>query len=1305
MKSSLFRLVTAMLLVTLVSLAAYAQGGASSSLAGTVVDQSGGVIPGAEVVIKNNSTGAESKAVTADNGTFFIPALAAGTYTATVSMPNFKQAVVKDIVLSAGAPGSIRVPLQVGGISEVVTVEANAEVVQSQTATITTTMNTTQIASLPLATRSALDFLVFLPGVNTTGSARDSTIAGMPNNTINITIDGINTQDNYLKGSAGGDGFFSMISPRLDAVQEVTLSTATPGSEAAGQGAVQIKFVTRSGNNDYHGSVYEYHQNSALNANNWFTNRDRGQTYDGTQTPCTAAQMQTEFEKCKAPRNFLLLNQWGFRVGGPISLPKALFGPLSFSGKDRAFFFLNYEETRQPWSQNRTRTIFNPLVDQGIFPYTVGQTTQQVNLLNLAAANGQTATWDPTIQKLLADIRNATTQQGTVKQQTDPAYMDYMITNKGFYLRQSPTARFDINLTDKHRIEGTWNFMKYVPDVDTTNSMDPAYPGFPNFGTQGSNRFSGSVTLRSTLTPRLVNEARTGLLGGVTLFSPDVNLGMFQTNGVGNQDGFALSLSLISNVYRQNNPSRRDVPNESFDDALTWTRGSHSFSIGGSFTNVGLWSWGQQIAPGISFGVNSTYDPSYIMFNTQNQGTNFPNASSAQISTAMSMYALMTGRVTQITGTGILSEITNKYTYDGAQVQRGHMRELGFFIADSWRMRPNLTLNYGVRWEGQLPFVPLNNMYTTNTVADLYGVSGYGNMFKPGTIAGVAPTYKLYKAGDPAYNTSYHDFAPSLGFAWSPNAEGFLKKILGENGKSVLRGGFGLAYNRNGMYDYTSMFSANPGMTVNATRSVANGNLVSGAGTDVWPLLFRDKSRLGAPTFADAPLYPIQSTSISDQVNLFDPYSRTPYTMSWSFGLQRELTKDMAVEVRYVATRNEQPWTQRNFNEQNIVENGMLDEFKLAMANLKANQAYNVKNTFAYTGAPGTSPLPITLAYLSGFNATQAMDPAKYTSSSFTSSTYVNTLAQFNPNPGSYATSLWNNATQRANALAAGLPANFFFVNPTVASGGAWLSTNGGFNRYDSMVVELRRRLSRGLLVQANYVFAKGLSGSFLSFRAPRATVTGATLPQAFKINWVYELPIGSGRTLLGEAHGVVDRLIGGWEFQGTGRWQSGNLINVGNVRLVGMTLSDLQDAVGLRFDDQNRQVYYVPADILSNTIKAYNVSATTSTGYSTSVGVPTGRYIAPANSGGCIQVVSGDCTGLTNYVRGPRFQNFDMSLVKRIRFTESKNFELRAEFLNAFNNTNFNGSVYTGTSATGGQLSGTQNGPRVIQAVLRLNF
>jgi hypothetical protein len=643
-----------------------------------------------------------------------------------------------------------------------------------------------------------------------------------------------------------------------------------------------------------------------------------------------------------------------------------------------------------------------------------------------------------------------------------------------------------------------------------------------------------------------------------------------------------------------------------------------------------------------------------------------------------------------------------------------HQREIGTFFSDAWRVRPGLTLNFGIRWELALPWTPLNDVYTWATPADSWGPSGFNSLFKPGATGGKNTEYRQFKAGDTAYNLDYRDFAPSFGFAWSPNSNnGLLAKILGSNGQSVFRGGFSVAYSRFGLNSYSGVFSGNPGLTIDATRNNNLGNLVSGTGTDTWPLLFRDKSRLSPPSFASAPVYPMQA-SISNSVTAFDPDIKTPYTMSWSFGWQRELSKDMAIEVRYVANRSLRSWNSYGLNTNNTIENGFLDEFRLAMANLQANITQRGKSDFKYYGpGTGTSPLPITLAYFSGYTAAQASDPTKYTSSNFGSSTYVNQLARTGPNPGSYASSLQNSATQRGNALAAGLPANFFVVNPTVSN--ATITGNGGFNMYDSVVVEVRRRMAKGLMVQANYVFAKSLGSSGLGFRTPWAKVQGGTLPSAFKVNWVYEMPFGKGKGVLGNTAGWVDRIIGNWEMQGTGRWQSGELLNFGNVRLVGMTLEDLRDSLGLRFDDAQKLIYYEPADIIANTIAAFNTSATTSTGYSAAYGVPTGRYIAPANTATCLQVYSGECAPLTNYVRGLRFQRFDISLVKRIRFAETKNFELRGEFLNAFNNINFNVSngICAGSGSTCGQFSSAyrdpnqQNDPggRLIQLVMRINF
>src|SRR5437773_3728979 len=390
-----------LVVLALCGLPVLGQSTANGSLTGTVTDPTGAVVPGASVTVKSNETGQEFTARTSDEGTFTIPVLASGMYTATISAKNFKQAKVTEIKIDAGKPSSINVPLEIGSQAETVTIVGGGELLQTQTATIGTTLTGRQITDIPTASRDALDLVLALPGTTTPGRPRTSSVNGLPKGALNITLDGINVQDNLLKSS---DGFFTYIRPRTDAMQEVTISTSNPGAESSAEGAVQIKFVTASGSNEYHGGGYWYHRNPALNANYWFNNRD------------LAADPVTH----KAPQQRILLNQFGFKVGGPISVPKV------FSGKDRAFFFVNYEEYRLPEkSSPRTRTIYSTDAAAGIYKFnttsqsyappagvtcTTGATrTCSVNVLTMAAGAGLTSTLDPTVNTLFGSIRSAAT--------------------------------------------------------------------------------------------------------------------------------------------------------------------------------------------------------------------------------------------------------------------------------------------------------------------------------------------------------------------------------------------------------------------------------------------------------------------------------------------------------------------------------------------------------------------------------------------------------------------------------------------------------------------------------------------------------------------------------------------------------------------------------------------------------------------------------------------------------------------------------------------------------------------------------
>src|SRR5262245_41431159 len=275
---------------------AFAQGATSQTLSGTVTDASGAVIPGADVAAKHLGTAVVTSAVTNAEGVFSLPSLRIGAYTVTVTLQGFKTVVIENVVLNSAAPTAVKATMEVGGVSEQVTVSSASEIVQTQAATVAQTVNTNQITKLPISSRSAMDFVNFLPGVTTANGNRQAVINGLPRGTINITLDGVNVQDNTLRTT---DGFFAIVSPRLDAIEEVTVSTAAQGANDAGQGAVQVKFVTRGGTNSFTGSGYYYQRRDKLNANTWFNNR---------AVPRVA--------KAK-----LKQDQAGFRAGGPIMFP------------------------------------------------------------------------------------------------------------------------------------------------------------------------------------------------------------------------------------------------------------------------------------------------------------------------------------------------------------------------------------------------------------------------------------------------------------------------------------------------------------------------------------------------------------------------------------------------------------------------------------------------------------------------------------------------------------------------------------------------------------------------------------------------------------------------------------------------------------------------------------------------------------------------------------------------------------------------------------------------------------------------
>ncbi len=1277
------------MLCFLLSLGVALSQGNTGLLSGVVIDPTGSAVPGADVSVTNVGTDQIVKTTTNEKGEYSFPSMPPGNYRVTVGKPGFKTETRAGVEMAAGVATTANVKLEIGQTNETVVVQGGAEIVQATSAEISSTITGRQINELPTATRNGMELFTMLPGVSTTTSYRTSSVNGMPFESTNVTIDGMGTNDNWLKSS---DGFFSYIMPSVDTLEEATLSTSAGGVDSTAQGGAQLKFVTRGGTNQFHGGAVWQTRNTFFDANYYFNNING------------------------LPRDLIKWNQGNVHVGGPVI-------------KDKVFFFVNYEIYKLPSSSTFSRTILPPTGWNGDFNYKESSgVVNKVNLFSLAQqanANLPASTRafrtniDPIVNQTLGQIWGLV-QNGNL--QTNVPTNDY---NRDTYhyaassdqSRDFFTARLDYNLTQKHHLSGVLNYDKYLGTPDILNSVVPVYAGTGTvLGTtpvagQNSRRFEGTMTLRSSLSPRMTNELRVGASGGTVLFYDAVG-----SNALYNEwKGYVPTFNYFGPVTTTTGVSRRNAPLKDLSETVSYVRGAHQFSFGGTFTTVATWQQtiGSETLPGMNFGI-ATGDPaitgSTAWFNT----ANFPGISSTDLSSAESMYAALTGRVSSITQQVAENENTHQYSHTPT-IDRNHQREFGWFAQDTWRVAPNLTLTLGARLEWQLPFVNVNGTYTSVGYAGVWGLSGVGHLFSPGNETGVVPQFNAVN-GRSAYD-SPPVLLPSVGVAYQLRAgDGFVRKLFmgSHTGAAVLRGGFAISSLRPGGYNFQTIWGTNKGLNYSTSVDPNNYPQYFGAAGSVW---LSDSSFPAQPNPA-APQFPI-SANFTDGVNDFDPHLKMGYVASWNFGYQREVTKDTVVEVRYTGNHGVHEWRQINLNEVNIFENGFLGEAEAAMNNLAiannvslAQLPYiaSLKNTnYGNQGLPGQQNLKILPTAL-GTTCCSDTTTAGYLQ--------LNRL-------GTLANSIATNSTRLNAMIAAGYPSNFFQVNPTVGSGGAFLMTNWGASYYESMQVELRRRLSHGLSVQGSYVLAHSLADGAINrstdssqpttlrnLRLDRIP-TGFDIRQAYKANWIYELPIGPGKAFFGSAHNpFVKKALEGWEFAGTTRIQAGTpsmlsgargYINSGTaegVVLHNITASQLQSMVGVYKTTGSNGIgflYDLATSIIQNSEAAFIQG-----GFTLNLSAP---YIGPQTTPGQL--------GYDYFLRGPWQKHLDISLVKRTRIKERVTLETRAQALDVLNIANF----YLGSASVNGTTFGqitsafrdTSNandpGARILEFVVRVTF
>ena len=1243
----------------------------TGTISGTITDQSAAVVPGASVTATNKDTGISFKATADQSGNYALANLPNGNYRVVVEQPGFARFEVAQVVVSVSQTTPLQVKLEVAATGTEVVVEATQATVQTESAEIKGTVDRAQLDSIPLPTRNPMDMVKAFAGIltpnNGAGTAGDAFVNGLRGNTTNLTQDGINVQDNFVKTSA----FFAMSAPVADSIGEFNVSVGGVGADA-GFGSAQVSMITQRGTNDIHGEAYWYERTSFLNANTWFNNEA------GLPTP------------------FQLQNRLGATVGGPVWLPKV------YHGKNKSFFFFAYEAYREPRSQPRTRTVMTTSAEQGLFTYTptTGGGPVTVNLLNVGTM-GTTGT-KPAINSGIMNIYTKYVPQAGYTDagcgNGDGANLRCVALNlAGVNNQDRYTVRGDQQIGNKHSIQFVFNESKFNTSPDLLNSIEPSFPGAPFAGGQFSTRQFFVWALQSVLSPTMTNEFRAGFQRAPVAFAYSNTFG--ETGGA--QINYATITSPI--LTSTNLPQGRNTPVRQFIDNFAWVKHNHQLRFGGEYHWLLADTYFYNaVYPRITLGNNSS-NPDGLSTAT------LPGISAAELSKAQNIFDNITGLMGTVVAGYNHTSPTSGYVPGVPEDYTPVQQNWAFYGQDAWKIRRNLTIQYGARWEYQGPYDARNGLVLLpqNGVQSVYGPTPVGALFSPGATNGATDVLLTLQGGSnghPFVGRDLNNFAPFVGVAWAP----------GNDGKTSIRANFSTHYVQDGFTFWTPATTANTGLFSTLTNSTPTGAFATG------------NFQLPKPTTSGSfPVSEVSNFLSSNASNLtaFDPNLRIPYVMEWSLGVQRELFKRTTIEARYVGNHAVKQFRSYNINEQDW-NGGLLTEFTNAQNNLNVNIANSKSGTFAYNGLPGQVATPILDKVFTGVAASSA-----YTNSGFITNLNQNNIFTF-------WDTIRRSATYRNNVIGTNgnnppfFPLNFFVANPWANN--ANLVTNAGWSYYDGLEVEVRKLYGNGFFIQANYTLSKVLTDTqfgesqtegqnYLSLSNTRLDKFRAAFDvrHSFGMNYGYPLPIGRGKSFGSSMPRWADSIVGGWAVYGFTHWQTGAPITVSSNRatmpsgqlstamLQNMSVSQLQANIGVY--RQGNGVYWLnPASGLV-TVKGSSSSAVQCTAGQTTpcLGVP-----APGQMGNL------SINGLT----GPRFFDQDFSIVKNIRIKERLSFEMRLEAFDVFNNANF-GSIYqNGSSSTGatnsmdstafGQLTSTVDTARgggvtsrIVQWAARLHF
>ena len=1083
----------------------------SSTLRGIVSDPQGRPIAGATVTLTNTQKNFTRTQTTSEVGGYQFTSIPPGTYQVGAESPGFKKALFSDVRALVDTPADLDIQLEVGDVSETISISAGVDApLNTSDATIGNTFESKRISELPLNGRNVVGLLSLQPGVTQGGA-----VNGGRADQANITLDGVDVNEQQRGiDVVTGDAFASVLRVTPDSVQEFRVITTNANAEQGRSSGAQVSLITKSGTNDWHGLLYEYHRNTVTTANDFFNN------------------------KAGVPRPPLLRNIFGGDLSGPIV-------------KNRAFFFVTYEGFREATASSVVRTV--PLADsigQGIVRYKTQSgasdpscpagtpagfrclTAAQINA-GYIAANGVSPGVNPAALSLL--------QSAALRYRSNDTTVGDGINTGGFrFNANTPTqddtviGKFDFNITDRQTLFVRGNYQ---------SDLVGQAPQFPDMAAPKAWNHPKGLAIGHTwaASSRLVNRFTYGL----------TRLSFSQ---IGDSDQNQVSFRFVFAPA----PTRtltRLTPVHNFVDDVSWTNGNHTFQFGPNIRLIR--NTRDSAAQSFDFLQTnpSGYNASGAVLTAAGADASgsaiFPDVSSGSLSPLRNALAAVIGRFSSYTG-NFLYDASGALLPIGATSKRTFAtEEYDVYFQDNWRVTPRLTFTYGMRWSTSTPVYEANGFEIVPTVS----LGDYFDQRRNSAAHGVPfnDPITLDKGGKfygkPGfYKQDWNNFAPAIALAYSPDlGDNFFGRLIGRDGKSVIRGGFRKTFDRIGSqlavtFDLNNQlgFASAIGLPVNTYNvSTALAPLFTGGNQNVRALPGI------AGNFSNQLTFPL--TQPSDQAQRIefslDSTIQTPYNYNVNLSYGREIGKGLSFEVSYVGRFARALLGQRDIMHLNDISDpqsgqswyqamGKLVDFRLSgvpITDVPAQPFFEhilpgLAGTFNVLGvnrnltATQRAYRSIALPSVGGLNVTD----------------YTFRQAQWDDKP----VSIFNNT----------------FFNPQYAA----LSTWGTFakSNFNSAQLSIRQRLTRDITFDVNYTYghsldnASGLqsaatfSASSLVFNPldPNGNYADSDFDVRHIINsnWIVGLPLGRGKALFHDAGKVANGIFGGWQLTGIFRWNSG---------------------------------------------------------------------------------------------------------------------------------------------------------------------